>query len=366
MGKMLIILTVAMAGLFSVINLNMLNSNRRMIVNSFADYDRRQAKNIAASGIEMAIMQIKRTITWRGDNIDPIGRGSLIVTASNTASEYPEGKTIAGFRGKYIESIGIVNSQIDTIRAVVEIQSSGGIAAITANNPVETKGNLIVDGREHDINGNLIANSGTLAISTTQTVSVGGSSELAGTYNSSDEGPHDKHDDYSNVIEENAVWPTTPDLFMGGADAGYPEGTLKSIAISGVDGSQYVTDPNNLSLPLSGVTYVELPSGDTWNPVFFGVSSGILVVHNSSTSAIMKNLNDTFTGLIIADDIIHIHCTIIGAVAVLTRYPSEGNCIGNGDGWIKYSSAAIGAAAGGTGVGGGGSSYSVSLSSWYE
>jgi hypothetical protein len=61
----------------------------------------------------------------------------------------------------------------------------------------------------------------------------------------------------------------------------------------------------------------------------------------------MKNLNTgTFRGLIIADDIVHIHGTIIGALVSLTESPSEGNSIGNGTGFVLFSKEAILAASG--------------------
>jgi len=90
------------------------------------------------------------------------------------------------------------------------------------------------------------------------------------------------------------------------------------------------------------VTYVELPVGGEWKPIYFGeVSSGILVVHNSAGNAKMKDIDSgTFSGLIIADDIEHVHATIIGAVVSLTTAPN-GNYIGNGNGEILYSSEAI-------------------------
>ncbi len=173
----------------------------------------------------------------------------------------------------------------------------------------------------------------------------GGGTDAGGTAGGIDYPPASPAD--PEVIEENADWgtdgfPDTPDEVMGGPSNGYPEGTLKLIAMSGFNGSQWVTNPDDLSLPLSGVTYVELPSGAEWKPVDFGgVSKGILVVHNTIGDARMVNINDgTFKGLIIADDIEHIHEDIIGAVVSLTTSPS-GNCIGNGNGQILYSSEAI-------------------------
>ena len=71
-------------------------------------------------------------------------------------------------------------------------------------------------------------------------------------------------------------------------------------------------------------------------------SEGIVVVHNDAKNAVMKNLNSgTFRGLIIVDDIVHIHAEIIGAVIVLSPTPAGGNCIGNGSGEVLYSSMTI-------------------------
>ncbi len=135
--------------------------------------------------------------------------------------------------------------------------------------------------------------------------------------------------------------------------AQFAEGTLKTIAQSGRKGSQYVTDPSQLTLPLSGVTYVELPPGEIWGDtevVDFGNGSGILVVHNAATNAAIKNLNyGSFKGVIIADDLVHIHNRILGGIVTLTPAPSEGNCIGNGTGDVFYSSQAVAAAAVGVG-----------------
>jgi len=218
--------------------------------------------------------------------------------------------------------------------------------AIVAAGPVKTLGSLTMDGRDHDIDGNLISKKGTLGLSTTQTFQQSGNSKVGGTKDVVDYSPIKPGN--PAIIEATnwsaqADWgsggfPNTPDKVMN-----FSEGTLKAIAQSGQNGSQYVTNPSSLTFPLSGVTYVELASGATWQSMDFGNSSGILVVHNTATNAIMKNLNGgTFRGLIIADDIVHIHTTIIGAVMNLTSAPSTGNCIGNGSGSVLYSNEAIG------------------------
>ena len=234
---------------------------------------------------------------------------------------------------------------------VVAVMRDGDIptvrGAVSASSNLASLGTLTVDGRNHDEDGVLISpgGSGTFAISTTQTFNQGGSSYVGGTDSGgTDHAPALPAD--PSVIEENfaGTVPTTPDEVMGGDDKGWPEGSLKSIAQSGLNGGQYVTDPSNLTFPLSGVTYVELPTsgpGQTWQSIDFGSppnhSSGVLVVHNSATNAMIKDLmTGTFKGLLIADDVDKVHSNYNGAVFVLTTAPSGGNCLGNGTGTIVY------------------------------
>ncbi|MCK9426965.1 MAG: hypothetical protein M0Q21_13095 [Ignavibacteriaceae bacterium] len=217
-------------------------------------------------------------------------------------------------------------------------------AGISTRNAVATSGNMTIDGRNHDLNGALISGSGTYGIWTTSTINQSGSSDIGGTYSGTDYAP--SHPANANAKKSSGTYPSgsfpdTPDKVLGGSSAGFSEGTLKNIAISHADGSQYVTNPSSLTSPLAGVTYVELSSGGTWQSMNIS-GTGILIVHNTAGNAIMKNLNSgTFKGIIIADDIIHVHTSIIGAVIGLSASPSEGNSLGNGNGSIKYSKEAI-------------------------
>lgn len=213
--------------------------------------------------------------------------------------------------------------------------------AINAAGPIETKGTLIVDGRDHQTDQTLVPNDGVFGISTLQAVNQTGSSEIGGTKNGVDRAPSSPG--HPTIKETNADWsaqggfPTTPDAVMQ-----RPEGWLKMIAQMGDNGSQYVTDPTNLTFPLSGVTYVELAPGGVWQSIDFGTSSGILVVHSAATDAQVKNINSgTFTGILIADDILKIHATVLGTLVSLTPNPSAGNCIGNGSGTVLFCRAAI-------------------------
>ena len=69
---------------------------------------------------------------------------------------------------------------------------------------------------------------------------------------------------------------------------------------------------------------------------------GILIVHNSDINALVENTqNHEFAGLLIVDDIVRIHNTILGAIFVLTPSPSQGDVIGNGNGFVLFSEEAV-------------------------
>jgi len=223
----------------------------------------------------------------------------------------------------------------------IEAGAASFPAAILSRGPVGTKGNLVVDGRNHDRDGNLLG-SGVLAISSRSTYAQGGNSRVAGTTDAGINYDPTKSDPGLGAVTEQYAtdWgdPSTPEQALGISTAN----GLKIVAQSGMNGSQYAADPSGLSFPLSGVTYVEIDGDDDWEAIDFGASSGILVVHNASTDAVIKNLNTgSFKGIIIADDCIHIHTDIIGCVINLTTNPSEGNVIGNGSGDVLFSSEAI-------------------------
>jgi Tfp pilus assembly protein PilX len=215
-------------------------------------------------------------------------------------------------------------------------------ATIMSRGPIDVNGNLDIDGRNYDTLGTLVNPAdGIFAVSSRATFGMSGAAQVGGTSLSGINYPLSKSSATEQMVtEENATsWgnPATPDQFMG-----MTEGSLKTIAQSGLNGSQYVTNPGSLVFPLKGVTYVELPSGSTWQSMNFGASKGILVVHNSSTNAILKNTNGgTFKGIMIIDDLIHTHNDIFGAIITLTPNPSEGNVIGNGSGAVRYSKLAI-------------------------
>lgn len=372
MGRALIIILFGTMSFYLMANLSTNERLNTALESSVTYFSKTQARNIANSIVQMQLSKLADSTDYRVPN------GASSVMFNGTGNYVIKDTTIGGTDYIKIRARGVYYGEQYTVEAVVEPVTSGFtpasvLAAITTNNPVKTLGTLIVDGREHDINGNLIANSGTLGLWTTSSFSRSGNSKVGGTSGGNDHEPAKSYD--PGTVATNQTYPggfpTSPDSILGGSAEGFPPGFLKAIAQSGTNGSQYTTNPNTLTTPLKGVTFVELPDGGTWNPANI-TGEGILIVHNSNLNAAIKNINHgDFKGLLIADDIVHIHNNIIGAVIALSPSPSSGNCIGNGQGSVLYSTEAIQNATGKALGGGTPNNYGfaatrLSLKSYYE
>ena len=343
MSRYIFILVLSAFLTYGVISL----TENRTIDNSTSNavdfYSYSMAREVAKSGMQMAMSQVGDNPDWRCSTPQKVkcfdGEASFYVkdtifTGSDLIKFYVDGS----YNGIHHNITAYVD-KFPLIPPAIR-------GAITTNNDVLTLGSINVDGRNHTMSGTLVPESGTYAIWTTQTVDQSGSSYLGGTNQGTDI-PLLKPADPRVIAELQTYpggYPLSPDSILGGPAYGYPEGMLKSIAMSGINGSQYVTDPAVLTHPLSGVTYIEVtdisPHNKWENAEVEG--SGILVVHNKSTNALIWNMEyGTFRGLVIVDDMIHVHTTIIGALVVLSPNPNAGNTIGNSDGLVQYSTEAI-------------------------
>lgn len=341
------IMMIVLGGIVTF-GLNNINLNRTLNLgtqNAVDKFSITRAHDIAGSMADILLMRIANDRTYRvyTQETEDLFGGEADYTVEDTF-----------FDGDSLIKINVSANYNDAFKSVTAFTKTADLnnsnlppsikAAITTNNPVKTNGTLIVDGRDHDLTGMLIPNKGKVGIWTISNVNQTGNSTIGGTVSSTDYLPSKPANPLT--INQNQSWPDeihdTPDKVMGGPDAGYPEGTLKNAAISGFGGSQYVTDPADLTYPLNGITYVELPSGNEWLPARLD-GKGIVIVHNSHINAVIKNIdqNYNFKGLLIADDIVHVHNEIIGAIFVLTQFPSSGNVIGNGNGKVLYSNLAL-------------------------
>jgi len=342
MGKGILI--VILGGIVILNYMNMNNNNRVTKATKVAEsaFSKSKARNICNSTIEKLLAELGDDGNYRDSITAPISwfDGNITYRVKDT--------TIGDEDLVKIQVTSEYFGSTANATVIAWIPNSGYIplpikGIISTNNDINALGTLVIDGRNHDKNGNLITNSGIYGIWTTGTFSQGGSVTVGGTDQTTniDYSPTNPAD--SKIIKTNQTWaggyPSSPDELLGGEQEGFPEGKLKSLAQSGISGSQYVTDPSTLTFPLQGITFIEGSYGTSGSASIEG--EGILIVHNSALDAILKNATDTFKGLIIADDIDKFKGNLIGALVGLTPAPASGNCIGNGSGTILFSEEAL-------------------------
>lgn len=343
MSKYLFIIIVGAFLTYGTVNLTQNEVVGYSTDNSVDYYSYTQSREVAKSTMQMIMSNLADDPDWRCTSLKSIScyDGKATYYVKDTIYD---GADLIKFYvdGSFFGTHSKITAYVDKFPLIPPALRG----AISTNNPVKTLGSLIIDGRNHKLDESLVPESGTYAIWTTSTVDQSGTSTYGGTYEALDipvQNPADP-----KVILINQVWPggypDTPDSVLGGTPYGYPKGMLKSIALSGINGSQYTTNPATLSHPLSGVTFVELTSvtpHNKWEDAEV-TGSGILVVHNDALNARVWNMETgTFKGLMIIDDLVHVHTTVVGAIIVLTPSPASGNTIGNSDGKVLYSTEAI-------------------------
>jgi hypothetical protein len=347
-GKAILVLVVGVIIITATIMFNIEAASTR-IVKNFTDYYMRQnTQNIAQSGVNLAITQLGKDRNWRaGFSNLALLDGVVDVNLSNGTFD-----SIPAIVVKSIATTDYGNNQKrrDTSIAYLFLPRKqypiNVKALMTLNANSGVNGTITIDGRNHDVNGNLIAGGVPAVWSTASTFTIGSASaKLGGTDAGVDYAPANPPPPQSIKLNQPPPaggFPTTPDSVFGGMGLDFPEGTLKAIAMSGYAGSQYVTDPGQLKYPLNGVTYVEMPAvtpKNIWSSADIS-GSGILVVHNSAGNAELSNTKSEFKGLIITDDVEHLHGELLGGLVAL-RNSLTGNVIGNGSAKILFSYDAI-------------------------
>ncbi len=335
MSRFILIIVLGGFITYSIISLTQNKNVTQATENSVYTYTQTKVRNIANSTVQTLMSQVADDGDWR--TTSPVTKNIFDGEATYTVTdEVFDGEKLIKF--SVTSNIYDQMKHIDVYAKPIDPYPLGvqAPAPVSTNNNVLSLGNITIDGRNHTADGTLIPGEGTYGIWTTKTYTQGGASKIGGTYDSIDYKPSNNPD--PNIIAENQTWPggtppTTPEQVITNLPNGF---SLKEYAQSGDWGSQYVTNPNTLTYPLSGVTYVELPSGVPWESADIQ-GSGILIVHNDNVNAILQNTKNEFSGLIIGDDIIHLHSNIIGAVVSLTENPSVGNTVGNSSGSILYS-----------------------------
>lgn len=349
-GKAILVLVVGVIIITCTIMFNIEAASTR-IVKNFSDYYMRQnTQNIAQSGVNLAIAQLRKDRTWRAgfSNLSLLD-GVVDVELKNAMFD--------GIPAIRVQSVawtdyGNNHKRRDTSTAYLFLPKKqfpiNVKALMTLNAKADVNGTIIIDGRDHDmVTGNLKPGTGVPAVwSTAPNFQLqSNATKVGGTDAGMDYAPANPAPQQTLKLNQPPPaggFPMTPDSVFGGMGFDFPEGTLKAIAQSGIGGSQYVTDPGKLRYPLSGVTYVEMPTNspkNEWSSADIE-GSGIVVVHNSAGNAVLSNAKSTFKGLIIADDVMHLHGDLLGGLIAM-RNSLSGNVIGNGSAKILYSYDAI-------------------------
>src|ERR1041384_878897 len=342
-GRAIILLVVGIIVVSGTILYRIEAASTAIVSNSVGYQKKQTARNIAQSGVNLALVQLGYDNTWRTgfSGLNTLG-GQVSVTVFDTT--YAGIKSAIGIRSTATLQESTVTSTAFTYfpPPLIPPPVKG---LVTLNGINNINGGIVLDAEDHDPNS-LVVNpgKGSYAIWTTgSSFTIGSSSgKVGGTAAGIDFVASNPANPAVVLLNQIMLggYPTTPDSAMGGATYGYTEGMMKSIAQSGVAGSQYVTDPAKLKSPLNGVTYVEMPAGSAvWNSATIN-GAGVLIVHNSAGNSLFKGANGTFSGLLIADDITLMHCQMWGAVIGLTTAP-QGNVMGNGSANVYYSRKAI-------------------------
>jgi hypothetical protein len=349
MGKMLLIVILGSIMILGMLNLNVnryLNSDTKNSVDYYADV---QAKNLACIMTQMLLTEI-------ADNHRYATNGTLQKSMLGGSVEYSVSRVF--FEADSLTKISVAASYYGKERQVTAYCSPGGWvppfirAAWTANaNLNKTISDMFIDGRDHALDGTIIPNSGLYGVSSSVPFVNTQNAAIGGTYNNTDYPmQYPENPDIIELYDWGGQFPETPDQILG-----YPEGTLKSIAQSGFEGSQYVTDKNQLHFPLKGVTYFEPPVNKEIDLDLKVINSipntGMLIVHAPNRASKLKGLKSEypdknksipFIGIIITDYSFHHHLNILGGVLQLSpNLELNDECKGNKNHWVYYSSEAI-------------------------
>jgi len=359
MAKYLLILVLGAMVTFGVSNITQNNTVGRGTQNSVDNFSINHARVVASSMGDILIMRLANDVSYRV-NTQPteyLNGGEATYSVEDTF-----------FEGDSLVKI-TVNAEFNgvekTITSYVGNPTEGWVPPVirgawTANaNINNTISDMYIDGRDHDLNLNIIPTTGTYGVSTSTTFTNVENAAIGGTNNKIDYPM--TYPEVPEVIEENYDWgenfPETPDEILG-----WPEGTLKTAAQSGEFGSQYLYNPgkvkigkkwfiDGLTYPLSGVTYIEMTNSSAVELMLEQTgNSGIIVIHrdgegDAKISGIKYDAGTSdglFTGLLVTDYSFHHHIDILGAVLMLSpNLETEKNCNGNADHWVKYSSEVI-------------------------
>jgi len=356
MAKYIMIVVLAGMVTFGISNINLNNTLGGGTNNSVYNFGFNRSHSIATSMGDIILMRLASDFDYRVNTpvTEDLFDGEATFSVEDT---FFEGDSLVK-----ITVAGNFNGITKNVITYVGKPTSGWVPPIvrgawTANSTLNnTISDMYIDGRDHDLNLNLIPSTGVYGVSTSVSFVNNDKAEIGGTNNKIDYPM--TFPEVAEVIEENYNWggqfPLSPDEALG-----LPEGTLKAAAQTGEYGSQYLLNPegydsrnyiDGLNYPLSGVTYIEITNGDEYELMLEqNGNSGILVIHNDDRNSNIQgikydkdNSDGLLTGLLMTDYSFHHHINVLGSIVMLSPDLEEDkNCNGNKDHWVYYSSEAI-------------------------
>ncbi|MBM2840126.1 MAG: hypothetical protein HW412_654 [Bacteroidetes bacterium] len=377
MGNQVIILFAGVLVLVGVYTIGLNNSSKALSDNANKAYAEQTAREINNAAVEVGLRTLADSLKWRSSiNNLQLSGGSSNLTFKDTL--------FGTDSAVVLRSTTYFSAGKDTASSLsqVVVKGTGFVpkivrGAITAFGPLDnTLSDMIIDGRNWNYDNLTIRpNSGMYAISTGQPTFVNTQSARLGGTSQPPLAPVDIAPAFPEspfVVETSSSWPggwpTSPDAAMG-----YPEGTLKQMAITrSVPGSQYVTAYSQLTFPIRGVTYLEVPNGTYIGKKDLGMNpEGIIVLHSPKGDAFWEWLltspgSGTIKGLLIFDKLHHIHTNILGAVVFLSPVTEGLHCQGNAGKQIRYSEETIKKATGAGASGDASWKSRLKVLAWYE
>jgi hypothetical protein len=332
------------------------------------------ARLAAEDGIQLSLAELKSGVDAGGD-----GLGDLTYTQDDGATVTVIATSLGGNLWR-IHSFAANRRARKGSQVVAELIPTGALgftprAAITAQGSVTTLGGIVVDGRDWNITGTAVVGSGGYGVSSTSTITSGGSSKIGGHgiaptslalpgtrealatwadgINQDNQGGVDEelfdgidNDGDGSIDEDTHGYPKDPDVQMHLAP-----GTLRAAAQA--SGTYFTTQvqvdaciaANGGKMPGGKIIYVDF---SPWQPANLSTSSAcnttpsIIVHHNTAANALMKNVHGNFLGLMLVDGVSHLNgdFTLIGALMSFAP-ASYGNAFGNGNANVKLSTAAL-------------------------
>ncbi len=153
MGRMLLILLMGGGMLFSVASLNINRSNDEMLGNAVSEYQKKEAKDFAKSGVEIALRNLSNDTSWTGASTQLEG-GSVSIAVKNTSSQYPNGPNANLVSARQITSVGICGNDSATVMAVIQLPNPNN-PGNNQNNPPAFMTYAVETGNNCCLNGNV-------------------------------------------------------------------------------------------------------------------------------------------------------------------------------------------------------------------